>query len=95
MRGCGTASLWAERILFSGRQHWKGLGMAQPGVGAAALTNRLCGHAERVHGVCCSSVLKRLFSNGRKQLDYRDCGESFGGGWCWSGSQDMGKAEDQ
>lgn len=31
--------------------------MAQLGVGAAALTGRLCGHAERVHGVCGSSVL--------------------------------------
>ena len=35
--------------------------MAQPGVGVAALTDRLCGHAKRVHGVCGSSVLKGCF----------------------------------
>ena len=67
--------------------------MAQPGVGAAALTDRLCGHAERVHGVCGSSVLKGLFSNGRKQPTYRDCGKNFGDGRDWFGARPRGKRQ--
>ena len=85
--------LWAERILFPERQHWKGLGMAQPGVGVAALTDRLCGHAKRVHGVCGSSVLKGLFSNGRKQPAWRDCGKNFGDGRDWFGARPRGKRQ--
>lgn len=73
------------------RQHWKGLGMAQPGVGAAALTGRLCGHAERVHGVCGSSVLKGLFSIGRKQRGYLNCGKTSGVGGAVPGAGTRGE----